>query len=76
LSRVLGNRLGVPANAPLKALVEANAQHPLVDHKLLVATCRELMILENEPRPDEEAMLEVAQNVERMLSLKVKKKDK
>lgn len=74
LSRVLGGRLGVPANVPLKTLVEANIQHPMVNHKLLVATCRELLILENEQHPDEDAMLEAAQDVERLVSLKVKKK--
>ncbi|MHB0939820.1 MAG: DUF4350 domain-containing protein [Armatimonadota bacterium] len=73
LGRTLGQRLGLAVNAPLEELVKANAAHPLVDHMLLLRTCRELELLEKVARPDEDSMLHLARSVERLVSLKGKK---
>jgi hypothetical protein len=73
LGRALGRRFGLPVNAPLQQLVQANTAHPLVDPALLMRTCRELELLEQAPRPDEESMLHLARNVERLVSLRGKK---
>ena len=73
LGRTLGQRLGLAVNAPLQALMDANAAHPLVDQMLLLRTCREMELLERIPRPDEESMLHLARDVERLVSLKGKK---
>jgi len=73
LGRALGRRLGLPVNASPRQLIEANAGHPLVDQMLLMRTCRELELLENIPRPDEDTVLHLAQNIERLVSLKGKR---
>jgi len=72
LGQALGRRFGLPVNAPLPQLIEANTAHPLVDPVLLTRTCRELELLEQAPRPDEESMLHLARSVERLASLRVK----
>jgi len=36
-------------------------------------TCRELELLENGPRPDEEFLLHLARNIERLVSLRGKR---
>lgn len=73
LGRSLGQRFGLAVTASLRELMDANAAHPLVDHMLLLRTCREMELLEKVPRPDEDSMLHLARNVERLVSLKGKK---
>ena len=70
VGRVLGQRLGLSAHASLREIAEANVQHPMVDHALLLRICREFEFLEREPRPDEETLLDLVRNVERLLSMR------
>jgi hypothetical protein len=70
LRRELARRLGVPPQAPAERFLTANAGHAVVDQDQLERVLRLLIHMEGQKRPDPEALLRLAGEMQRMLHQK------
>lgn len=73
LARQLGLRLGLPANAPLAGIVQANVRRPLVNPAQLERISAVLEHLESQVAPDESQVLALARQVERLVAVNAAK---
>lgn len=68
--RELARRLGVSPHAPPERFQAANAAHAVVEPVLLERVLRHLTTMEHQKRPDPEALLRLAGEIQRMLHAK------
>jgi len=70
LHREVGRRLGVPPQAPVEQILQANAGDPIVDHAGLERVLQQLSTMKEQQHPDQEAMLRLSTEIHRLLHRK------
>jgi len=68
LRQALGHRLNLSATLPWGKLLEANQQHPVVEHVTLERLVTRLTALESVRRPDPEVLCRLAGEIARLLA--------
>ena len=70
LHREVGRRLGVPPQAPVEQILQANAVAPIVDQVGLERVLQQLSAMKAQQHPDQEAMLRLSTEIHRLLHRK------